>query len=106
MRSGDVIREARKRAGLTQSELASRAATTQSAIARAESGKRKSSLDEVQRLLRLCGFALSIQVVPYDDSDLVQSERLSRLTAEERLHDLTDAVRSLTTLKARADVAH
>ena len=34
----DLIREARKRAGLTQRELAERAATTQSSVARRESG--------------------------------------------------------------------
>ena len=34
----DLIREARKRAGLTQRELAERAATTQSSVARWESG--------------------------------------------------------------------
>lgn len=47
-----MIRQARTRAGLTQSELAERAQTTQSVIARIESGSdsRVPSLDLLQRI--------------------------------------------------------
>jgi transcriptional regulator with XRE-family HTH domain len=55
---GDLIREARRRAGLTQTELALRAGTVQPAIARWESGRTAVSLDDVRRLVRLCGFEL------------------------------------------------
>lgn len=82
---GDLIREARRRAGLTQRELAARAGTTQSAIARWEAGRSAPSFDNVRRLLRLCGFDLLVQLEPYDDSDLAQAERLLALTPEQRL---------------------
>ncbi|MCA1712723.1 MAG: helix-turn-helix domain-containing protein [Actinobacteria bacterium] len=83
----DLVREARRRAGLTQRELAERAGTTQSAIARLESGKTSPSFDTVRRLLRLCGFNLLVALDPYDDSDLAQAKaRLSR-SPDERLRE-------------------
>lgn len=85
MRGGDLIREARRRAGLSQSELAIRAGTAQSGIARWESGRTAPSLEDVRRLVRLCGYDLEISVVPYDDSDLAQAERLLPLTPSERV---------------------
>ncbi len=67
---GDLVREARRRAGLTQAELAARADTAQPAIARWESGRTAISLDDVRRLVRLCGYDLEIMLVPRDESDL------------------------------------
>jgi transcriptional regulator with XRE-family HTH domain len=81
----DLVREARKRAGLTQAELAQRAGTTQSAIARIETGDTAPSFDSVLRLVRLCGLDLDIMLVPRDESDLAQAARLARLQPEERL---------------------
>jgi predicted transcriptional regulator len=51
----DLLWEARKRASLTQRELAEKAGTTQSAIARIETGHSTPSFDSVVRLVRLCG---------------------------------------------------
>ena len=69
----DLVREARKRARLTQRELAERAGTTQSAIARLESGRTRPAFDEVLRLVRLCGIDLDVSLVEADDSDLAQA---------------------------------
>ena len=80
----DLVREARRRAGLTQQELAERAGTTQSAIARLESGGTTPSFDLVLRLVRHCGLDIDVQIVPYDDSDWTQAERLRSLTAAQR----------------------
>jgi transcriptional regulator with XRE-family HTH domain len=85
MLGGDLVREARKRAGLTQHELAQRAGTTQSAIARVESGRTSPSFDLVQRLLKAAGFRLDVALDPYDDSDIAQAEALLKLSVEERL---------------------
>ena len=60
MRGGHLIREARRRAGLSQADLASRAGTAQSGIARWESGRTTPSLDDVRRLVRLCGFDVEV----------------------------------------------
>jgi transcriptional regulator with XRE-family HTH domain len=81
----DLVREARKRAGLTQAELAARAGTTQSALARLESGRPAVSLADVLRLVRLCGLDLEVALVPLDDSDRAQAERLRGLSGEQRL---------------------
>lgn len=100
----DLVREARRRAGLTQSDLAARAGTTQSAIARLESGRPDVSLNDVIRLVRLCGLDVEVAIVPHDDSDMAQAERLVSLTGLQRiqrhmrvarqLHGLRDARRT------------
>lgn len=82
---GELVREARRRAALTQRELAERAGTSQPGIARLESGRTSPSLEEVQRLMRLCGFELLVELAPYDDSDRVQARALRSLDADARL---------------------
>jgi transcriptional regulator with XRE-family HTH domain len=69
MRGGTLIREARRRAGLTQLELAARLGTTQSAIARIERGGTEPSYRRVVEALRACGFDLLSRMLPTDDSD-------------------------------------
>lgn len=99
----DLVREARRRAGLTQRELAELAGTTQSAIARLESGRTAPSFDTVVRLLRLCGFALLVALDPYDDSDLAQAKAILRLTPDERLAYLASFVQRMRALRAEAE---
>lgn len=82
---GELVREARKRMGLTQRELAKRSGTTQSAIARLESCRTDPSLVDVLRLIRLSGLDLRVALVPLDESDLHQAAALTRLDPEERL---------------------
>jgi transcriptional regulator with XRE-family HTH domain len=88
--SGDLLREARLRAGLTQRELASRAGTTQPAIARWESGEVQPSLERLRELIRACGLELTFGLANYDESyvpDIVESlnaspsERIDRAVA-------------------------
>ena len=68
MISGDLLREARLRAGLTQRELASRARTSQSAVARWESGEVLPSFERLRELVRACGLELTVGLANYDDS--------------------------------------
>ncbi len=81
----DLVREARRRAGLTQRELAERAGTTQSAVARLESGRTAPSLEHVLALVRACDLDLEVALVEVDDADLWQAARLLRLTPAERI---------------------
>jgi len=90
---GELVSEARKRARLTQAQLAELAGTTQSAIARLESGRTAPSLEQVERLMRLCGFQLIVELAPYDDSDIVQAEALLQAGVEERLDRLDATIR-------------
>lgn len=55
MRVSRVIRDARKRAELSQAGLAARAKTSQSAVARYEAGVTVPSLATLERLLAACG---------------------------------------------------
>ena len=61
-----LIREARKRAGLTQAELAALAATSQPTIAAYESGNKVPSSDTLERLLDAAGLQLSVVPLPRD----------------------------------------
>src|SRR5438477_10153597 len=94
MIGGELVREARRRAGLTQAELAARAETTQSAIARLESGRTSPSLEQVERLLRLSGFQLIVELAPYDDSDIIQAEARLRLDPDRRIEEMEAGLRS------------
>lgn len=81
----DLVREARRRAGLSQRVLAERAGTTQSAVARIETGRSAPSFDAVLRLVRLCGLDLDVMLVERDGSDWAQAQRLLSFSPEERL---------------------
>lgn len=69
MRAGDLVREARRRAGITQRELAERLGTTQSAIARLERGGTEPSYERVAEAVRACELDLVPQLLPADDAD-------------------------------------
>ena len=61
----DEVLRARARSGLTQADVAIRVGTTQSAIARLESGAREHSpsIATLQRYARALGFRLEIRLV-------------------------------------------
>jgi transcriptional regulator with XRE-family HTH domain len=61
----DEVLKARAQAGLTQAEVAERVGTTQSAIARLESGARKHSpsIATLQRYARALGYRVQIKLV-------------------------------------------
>jgi hypothetical protein len=60
--SGALLRDARRRSGLTQAELARRAGVTQSVISAYESGARQPSLPTLARLVAATGLELAIGV--------------------------------------------
>jgi transcriptional regulator with XRE-family HTH domain len=59
-----LLIEARTRANLTQAELASKMGTSQSTIARLESGKAAPSLSTLRRLAKATGTRLEISFEP------------------------------------------
>lgn len=85
MIGGELVREARRRAGLTQRELAEKAGTTQSSIARLESGRTSPSFEQVERLINLCGFSMTVSLATYDDSHLVQAKAKLRQPVDARM---------------------
>jgi predicted nucleotidyltransferase/DNA-binding XRE family transcriptional regulator len=60
VRAGTLLRQARKRAGLSQAELAARAGVTQSVISAYESGQRQPSIPALTRLIEAAGFQLML----------------------------------------------
>lgn len=67
-----LLRDARRAAGLTQAQLAARAGTTQSAIARLESGRTSPTVANLDRVLRAAGRQLELHsALPPIDATLV-----------------------------------
>jgi transcriptional regulator with XRE-family HTH domain len=93
MRGTHLVREARKRAGLTQAQLAGRVGTTQSAIARIETGAVAPSLKRLTELVRACGFDIDVRLVPRDDHDLSMALRNQVLEPGERVSRMLDVRR-------------
>lgn len=88
-----LVREARRRAGLTQEELADRAGVPQSTIGRIESGARVPSTVLVERLVRAAGFEVRVGLGEPDPETDSLVERALRRTARKRLADATRAAR-------------
>jgi transcriptional regulator with XRE-family HTH domain len=93
MRGGTLVREARRRAGMTQAELAQRAGTTQSAIARLEANTIAPSLESVTNLVRACGFDLAVHFGRVDPDEWRQAVRNLRLSPERRARNMVAAAR-------------
>jgi transcriptional regulator with XRE-family HTH domain len=92
MRSASLIREARLRAGLTQSELAERTGRDRSVIARWEQAVVAPSVETLLELVRACGFDLPLELLPHDES---RQDRLNKnllLSPERRVRRLLTAV--------------
>lgn len=88
----ELLREARRARGWSQSQLAAAAGLSQSVIARWESGRVSPRLDSLVKLIEAAGFKLQIDLVDESSIDRDQlSERL-RWTPLERLRYLTDMV--------------
>jgi len=81
----DLIVIARRRAGLSQRELADRLARPQATIARWEAGAREPSFAAVQQVLRGCGLQQLIGLATNDDSDVALAHRQLAMPALERV---------------------
>lgn len=90
MTSGELIREARLRAQLSQEQLAERLGMPRSSIARWEVESVEPGLSTLRRVLQACGYDLSLTLIPFErdperDARVLQAQRR---TPQERLHDL------------------
>jgi transcriptional regulator with XRE-family HTH domain len=91
MRSSDLLVTGRRRAGLSQEQLAGRLGRQQSTIARWETGQQHPPLESIIEALRACGLELTIGIARYDDSYEAQIARQLRLDPAERVKRLTPA---------------
>jgi transcriptional regulator with XRE-family HTH domain len=85
MRSASLIRQARRRAGVTQAELAGKVGTTQSAVARWERGASRPTVERLQSLIEACGLELQLGLAPSNDEELAAIRRNLALTVDERV---------------------
>ena len=85
MRGGQLIREARLRAGLTQTELAERTGRERSVIARWEHGAVSPSVDNLLAIVEACGYDLPLVLIPRDTSQHETLDKMQMLSPERRL---------------------
>jgi transcriptional regulator with XRE-family HTH domain len=93
MHGGTVVRQSRRRAGLSQRELAARLGTKQSVVARWESKATSPTVESLSAVAAACGFALEFRLNRVDaDLDRLLTEQLGR-TAAERVASVVNLVR-------------
>ena len=93
---GALVRDARRRAGLSQSELAAKAGTTQSAVSRWERGHDVPRADTLVELLRACGFEADVVLRPRDTGvDRAQIRGMLRMSPEGRVQSSANVSRML-----------
>jgi transcriptional regulator with XRE-family HTH domain len=97
-----TLKTARRRAGLTQRELASRAGVPYSTVARIESGTIDPRASTLRALLVRCGVDLEPMPAIGDGVDRSQIRERLALTPAERIRDLTTAAAAVVRLHGRA----
>ena len=92
---GGASLTAREAAGMSQRELARKARTAQSVVARIELGETSPSWSTLNHLLKAAGFSLStvLKRLEVDPSLLDDVPRILRLTPEERLREVAQVSR-------------
>ena len=103
MSISNLVREARRRAGFTQAELAERAGVPKSTVGRIESGARIPSTEMVERLVRAAGLDVSVSLSEPDPGTDSMFERTLRRSPAERLADATRVARFV--LRGRHEIA-
>lgn len=102
MRSKDVVRIARERAGLTQQQLAARSGRPRETIARWESGAQEPSLKALDAIVDECGLELVLHLAKRDVSlqertreqlELLPAGRLDRLLPRDVSKDVVRVLR-------------
>ncbi len=79
-----LVRTARDRADLTQSELARQAGVSQQTISAYETGRKEPTLPTLQRLLAAAGFEMRILLEPESDHDQSLAEFIDTLPSAVR----------------------
>jgi transcriptional regulator with XRE-family HTH domain len=101
MDAARVLRQARRRAGLTQRQLAEKVGVPQSQIARIESGATVPRVDTLDRLLEACGEGLESIPRPGIGLDRTISRELLRVPAGERARLAAASNRNVMNVRVR-----
>lgn len=102
MKASTSLTEARRRAGLSQSELAVRTGLMQPAISRIESGRSVPNVETLDRLLKACGEGLEPLPRPGLGVDRTVMQQLLKLSPSERLKNAVTEAHSLQRIRRSA----
>ncbi len=93
-----LLSVARERAGMSQRELAKKARTAQSVVARIELGETSPSWSTLARLLKAAGFAISatLRRIHVDPQVLDDVPRILAMSPENRLREVAQISRFLS----------
>jgi transcriptional regulator with XRE-family HTH domain len=72
--AAQIIREARLKAGLTQTQLAERLGRERAQVARWEIGGQEPSFENVVAVVEACGFALNLAITERADDPALDAE--------------------------------
>jgi transcriptional regulator with XRE-family HTH domain len=89
--ASEALREARKRAGLTQARLADAAHVRQPLISRIETGREQPSLPTLRRLLAACGFDVALTLTTLT---VPEDGRVAHPSSTEHVDELRAALAS------------
>jgi transcriptional regulator with XRE-family HTH domain len=95
---GELLREVRVQARMSQRELALQAGTAQSVVARIESGRNSPTLETFRRLLAAAGFDFRAEArrrLRVSARTMEEVERILALTPEARLQEVANLTRFL-----------
>lgn len=102
MNTARALRQARRRAGLSQRQLAARARVPQSRIARIESAAIVPRVDTFDRLLAACGEGMEAVPRPGIGVDRTGFRERLRLSPRQRLERAAAEARAVAAVRARA----
>jgi transcriptional regulator with XRE-family HTH domain len=74
MTGAQIIREARLKAGLTQTELAVRLGRDRAQVARWETGGQEPSFENLRAVVEACGFSLRVEIVEREETPALDAE--------------------------------
>jgi transcriptional regulator with XRE-family HTH domain len=100
MDAAGMVKMARRRAGLTQRELARRSGVAQPTVSRIESGRMSPTFDTLNTLVAACGMDLVVLERGEDGADIAMVQDLLRMTPAERLNYHSQGARILERLRA------
>ena len=98
LEASKLLQTARERAGMSQRQLARKARTAQSVVARIELGETSPSWSTLARLLKAAGFSLSagLRRISVDPQLLDDVPRILALSPEQRLLEVAQVSRFLS----------
>lgn len=94
MTGAQIIREARLRAGLTQTELAARLGRDRAQVARWETGGQEPSFENLRAVVEACGFVLKLEIAEREEDPALdaQLEASVRQAPQQRVQALLDSL--------------